>query len=273
MPPKKNDSLFILIRGLGRESEHWGDFPKKLQAKIPGSLVRCIDLPGTGENLAMKSPVHMRELSEFVRSETEFLKNKLKLGSIKTYILAPSLGGMIATDWMINYPKDLSGAVIINTSFASWASIWHRLQPQAYQHILQIVLKEKDYHARESEVVRMVSNDQAQFTRHAEAWARVFSARPIQLTTILRQLLAAREFIPPKIKLETPILLLRSAKDRMVNPKCSELIQKIWDCPMQTHPWAGHDLPLDDADWVIEQTHNWYESLVATQYQAVSAQG
>ncbi len=273
MPPKKADSLFILIRGLGRESEHWGDFPKRLQTKIPNAIVKCIDLPGTGENLAMASPFHMRELSEFVRSETEFIKTKLNLGQIKTFILAPSLGGMIAADWMLSYPKDLSGAILINTSFASWSTIFERLQPKSYHHILQIVLREKDSYARESEVVRMVSNDKDKFLDHAKSWAKVFATRPIQITTILRQLMAAHEFHPPKVKVETPALLLASAEDRMVNPKCSELIQKVWDCEMAIHPWAGHDIPLDDPDWVVEKTANWYESLVMPTLKVASALG
>ncbi len=273
MPPKKPEALFILIRGLGRESGHWGDFPAQLGAKIPNALVKCIDLPGTGENLAMRSPIHMREISEFVRTETEFLKSRMKLGKINTFILAPSLGGMISTDWMINYPRDISGMVLINTSFSSWSPFWERLQPQAYQHIVQIILKEKDAFARESEVVRMVSNDEDKFQSHAKEWSDVFAARPIQLTTILRQLLAAKEFAPPKVKVAAPILLLSSAEDRMVNPRCSEIIQNVWDCPMHVHPWAGHDIPLDDADWVIEKTADWYQSLAFEDFKAVAAQG
>ena len=272
MPPRNIEVLFILIRGLGRESEHWGDFPKKLQAKISNSLVKCIDLPGTGENLAMTSPIHMRELSEFVRHETEFFKEKNKIEKIPTFILAPSLGGMVAADWMLSYPKDLEGAILINTSFSSWSKIWERLQPQAIRHILHIVLKEKDFFARESEVVKMVSNDKEKFTMHAKAWSHVFSARPIQLTTIMRQLIAAHSFKPPKVKIETPTLLLASSKDRMVNPVCSELIQKVWQCSIEIHPWAGHDIPLDDADWVVDKTLMWYESLVGKSKRSAPAQ-
>lgn len=273
MPPRKPESLFILIRGLGRESGHWGDFPQRLQAKISHSMVKCVDLPGTGDNLAMRSPIHMRGISEFVRSETEFIKAKYDLGQIDTFVLAPSLGGMIATDWMINYPRDLAGLVLINTSFSSWSTFWERLQPQAYQYILKIILKEKDAYARESEVVKMVSNDKEKFLIHAKAWSEVFAARPILISNILRQLLAANEFSPPRVKVDTPILILSSAEDHMVDPKCSEVIQKVWDCPMHVHPWAGHDIPLDDADWVIEKTLNWYQSLVAERFRAVDSIG
>jgi hypothetical protein len=53
------------------------------------------------------------------------------------------------------------------------------------------------------------------------------------------------------------VLLLRSLQDRLVNPVCSERMAEQWDWPVRTHPEAGHDLPLDDADWVIKQIQDW----------------
>ncbi|MBC8058528.1 MAG: alpha/beta hydrolase, partial [Rhizobiales bacterium] len=31
-------------------------------------------------------------------------------------------------------------------------------------------------------------------------------------------------------------------------------------CPVATHPWAGHDLPLDDGEWVALQVSNWLQT-------------
>jgi pimeloyl-ACP methyl ester carboxylesterase len=261
MPPKKTDDLFILIRGLGRESGHWGDFPQKLESQISGLRVKCIDLPGTGENIAMQSPVKMRGLSEFVRHEVQYFKMQNKLGGARVFVLAPSLGGMIAADWMMNYPQDLSGAILINTSFASWSTFWQRLQVKSYQHILRIVLSEKDPVARESAVVKMVSNHKDRMATHAKKWAEVYQLRPIRHETLVRQLLAARDFVPLDTKISTPVLLLSSENDQMVDPSCSQIIQRKWDCALIQHPWAGHDIPLDDPDWVIEKSLIWYKSL------------
>jgi pimeloyl-ACP methyl ester carboxylesterase len=261
MQPKKNDDLFILIRGLGRETGHWGDFPKKLASQISGIQVKCIDLPGTGENIAMQSPKKMRGLSDFVRHEVQYFKMQNNLEAARVFVITPSLGGMIATDWMMNYPRDLSGAILINTSFASWSTFLQRLKPKAYQHILKIALNKKDPVARESAVVKMVSNHKDQREQHAKKWAEVYHERPIRHETILRQLLAAREFRPADTKPGAPVLLLSSANDQMVDPNCSEIIQRKWDCALIKHPWAGHDIPLDDPDWVIEKSLIWYKSL------------
>jgi len=48
-------------------------------------------------------------------------------------------------------------------------------------------------------------------------------------------------------------LILTSKADRLVSYKCSEQISKLWNCPVHYHQEAGHDLPLDDAAWVIER--------------------
>jgi hypothetical protein len=55
--------------------------------------------------------------------------------------------------------------------------------------------------------------------------------------------------------------LLNSLGDRLVLPACSEAIQSKWHIALKTHPWAGHDLTLDDGTWVISEMRNWIEQL------------
>jgi hypothetical protein len=43
----------------------------------------------------------------------------------------------------------------------------------------------------------------------------------------------------------------------MVDPGCTEAIARAWSLETQTHPWAGHDLPLDDPPWVIGAVGEW----------------
>jgi hypothetical protein len=50
---------------------------------------------------------------------------------------------------------------------------------------------------------------------------------------------------------------LNSLGDRMVAPACTEAIAKRWNVESKTHPWAGHDLPLDDPEWVIAMVVEW----------------
>ena len=73
----------------------------------------------------------------------------------------------------------------------------------------------------------------------------------------LRQLLAAARYRSPSERPATPLLLLGSTNDQLVNIACSRAIAECWSAPLVEHPTAGHDLPLDDASWVATQIRQW----------------
>jgi len=74
---------------------------------------------------------------------------------------------------------------------------------------------------------------------------------------ILRQLRAAITCraapTPPSI----PVLLLSGHHDRLVNAECSLALAQRWGCDIRLHPTAGHDIPLDDGEWVARQVREW----------------
>jgi pimeloyl-ACP methyl ester carboxylesterase len=43
-----------------------------------------------------------------------------------------------------------------------------------------------------------------------------------------------------------------SEKDRLVSSHCSQNIAKKFDASCFTHPTAGHDLPLDEPEWLTQ---------------------
>ncbi|MES2399587.1 MAG: alpha/beta hydrolase, partial [Pseudomonadota bacterium] len=57
-----------------------------------------------------------------------------------------------------------------------------------------------------------------------------------------------------------PALVLSSAGDRLVNPVCSTRLAAAWQAKYVQHPWAGHDLPHDDGEWVCSQLCDWLDS-------------
>lgn len=56
------------------------------------------------------------------------------------------------------------------------------------------------------------------------------------------------------------MLLIASEQDRLVNVACSKTLASRWQIPLSLHPDAGHDLPLDDPDWLYEQIHHFYQN-------------
>ena len=64
---KASSKNWIFLRGLSRESAHWGDFPAAFEKRFAGTKVFPIDLPGNGEYCNTSTPLTLKGLAEFVR--------------------------------------------------------------------------------------------------------------------------------------------------------------------------------------------------------------
>lgn len=241
-------SDWLLLRGLTRESAHWGDFVAKLQTAFPDSNIHCLDLLGSGEFYQQPSPCSIDEITKQLRLHAlnkSWLNKKIRLLSI-------SLGGMVAWQWMQTYPNDIQSAVLINSSLAGLNPFYQRLRWQCYGKLARIIAA-SDIEAQELAIIKLISNLDAKHESLALQWAEIQRLRPISKKNALRQLIAAARYHPTLSKPIPPVLLLAGLGDKLVSPDCSKTISQQYDLPLITHPWAGHDLCIDDGDWVIEQ--------------------
>lgn len=243
---------WILLRGLARESAHWGDFVPLLQDAFPASRISLIDLPGTGCYYRKASPCSIRAIVESVRGDA------LAKGLLEkpVSVLGLSLGAMVAWEWLSRHPEDIVGEVLMNTSFADLSPFYMRLRRQSYRDFAELAMT-RDIFRRESRIVRLVSNRKDRYEAIIDEWARIQKARPISIRNALRQIVAAATYKPSNSNPQCPILLLNGQGDRLVSPACSEAIHKKWRIELRSHPWAGHDLTLDDGGWVATQIQDW----------------
>jgi pimeloyl-ACP methyl ester carboxylesterase len=243
---------WLLLRGLARESAHWGDFIPLLQAAFPAANVTMLDLPGSGRFHKEVSPLTIKAITEVVR------RHALDNGCLRqpVTILAISLGAMVAWEWMRSYPDDICGASLINTSFAGLSPFYHRLRWQSYGKFAELIIKRK-VRSRETAILQLVSNRRDQDERISRAWEEIQNQHPISLKNTFRQIMAAAGYRPGEIKPLHPILLISGKGDRLVAPVCSETIRKKWNLELRSHLWGGHDLTLDDPEWVALQIKDW----------------
>ena len=104
-------STWIFLRGLNRESRHWGSFPETFRQAVPEADVHTIDLPGNGRLHRLKSPADVAEMAESCRAQL------LASGILPPYhVLAMSLGAMVTIAWAARHPAEIRGCVLINTS-------------------------------------------------------------------------------------------------------------------------------------------------------------
>ena len=242
---------WVLLRGLGRGAGHWGDFPARLAAAWPQSRVLAIDLPGNGRLHGLRSPPRIGAMTDHARAQLKALGAD---GPCR--LLALSLGGMVAVDWAARHPQELSGCVLINTSLRPF-SPWHRrLRPGAWPALLRAALA-RDPATRERTVLRLTSRLRAAGDPVVDAWLALHAAHPVRLGNLLRQLRAAAAFEAPQAAPAVPLLVLASTRDGLVDAACSRRLAQRWAVPFAEHPGAGHDLPLDDADWLLQQIAAW----------------
>lgn len=244
---------WVFIRGLVRESAHWDEFPQMFAGAVPGARVRTVDLPGNGRHWRLDSPLSIREMMEFARAElgTE--------AGMPRYLLALSLGAMVALEWIARHPREIAGAVLINTSLSSLSPLHRRLNWHAWPEVVGALLT-ADIADRERAILRLTSRSAADDPSRVQARVDAYRQRPIRRVNVFRQLWAAARYRPPADAPAVPALLLGSRGDRLVGPACSEAIARHWGLPLKMHPDAGHDLPLDDPAWTIEAILAWLET-------------
>lgn len=243
---------WVLLRGLTREQGHWGDFPDRLRAALPDSPVVTIDLPGNGALHAQPSPTRVDAMADAARQALRHA------GIAPPYaVLAMSLGAMVTVDWATRHPEELARAVLINTSLRPFNPFWQRLRPRHYAMLLRLALTSPAPRTRDAAILKATTHLVTQADPVLDAWAALQAAHPCTPRNALRQLLAAARFRAPRNAPAVPMLLLCSQHDSLVDPACSRAIAQRWRLPLAEHPCAGHDLPLDDADWVIGQIRQW----------------
>lgn len=244
---------WIFLRGLTRESAHWGTFLEDFGRAVPQDCVLPLDLPGNGQLHHQPSPPSVPAMVQACRAAL------VQRGIAPPYhLLAMSLGAMVATEWARVARAEVAGCVLINTSLRPFSPFYHRLRPRNYAALLRLALGPGSPEQVEQVVLRLTSNCAPDRQQVVPAWAALRMQRPVSAANALRQLAAAARYRAPDVAPAARMLLLASRQDGLVRSShCSQAIASAWQVPVVFHPWAGHDLPLDDPHWVVEQVGSW----------------
>ncbi|KXU82672.1 hydrolase [Paraburkholderia monticola] len=267
-------STWILLRGLTRETRHWGRLPAVLRetldqasgdslgeagatstataASSTGVRVLLLDLLGNGEFVQRRAPASVAGMVACMREAA------LETGVPSPYnVLAMSLGGMVATDWAQRHPGEIERLVLINTSMRPFSRAHERLRPSAWPGLLGVAAHWSDAADAESGIHRLTCNTVDTLEADLAAWTAIRRSAPVSRANALRQLWAAARFSAAAAAPSCAVLILSSRADGLVNPVCSAKLATAWGAPHREHPWAGHDLPHDDPAWTAAQIGGW----------------
>lgn len=243
---------WVLLRGLTREARHWGTLPDRLAQTLETGQVLTLDLPGNGVFHEQLSPISVRGMVDFARHQLQ------SQGVPPPWqLLAMSLGGMVAADWAQRYPREVARLVLINTSMRPFSSLTERLRPASWPQLATLAAHWHDAPRAERAIHRLTCQETALREADIAAWVHIRHTAPVSLANAGRQLAAAARFSCAPQAPTCPVLVLSSSADRLVDPRCSQRLAAAWQASHQVHPWAGHDLPHDDAGWVCRRIAHW----------------
>lgn len=246
---------WVLLRGLSRESGHWGIFPDHLLSQLrelqPTARLLMLDLPGTGTMRRQASPTQVSAIVDACRAE---LQSRGIDGPVS--LVGMSLGTAVLADWANRYPNEVEAGVLINPSLRPFSELFRKSRPLNYLGLLLLSLSRFSARMREERVLSLTTR---LMPKHEviDRWVELQRKHPLGVRNTARQLLASMRYRASRTRPAAPMLLLCSKADGLVDWRCSQAISRAWGAPLRLHTKAGHDLPLDDPQWVARAVAEW----------------
>lgn len=132
-----------------------------------------------------------------------------------------SLGGMVAAAWSTRYPA-----------------------------LLTLLLPTRHVVRQERLILRLTSANRVSRADVLAAWTAYAREYPVTRRNALCQFWAAVRYVAPADRPAPPTLVLASAGDRLVAPRCSLSLARAWHSALGVHADASHDVPLNGGRWV-----------------------
>jgi len=251
----QTSGVWVLLRGMSRESGHWGVFPehllRELRVQQPSARVISLDLPGTGTQRRQPSPTQVSAIVDACRAELQ------RRGvATRVSLLGMSLGAAVLSDWANRYPDEVEAGVLINPSLRPFSEVFRQAKPLNYLGLALLSLSRFSARLREERVLSLTTRLTPPQTV-IDRWVELQRQHPLGLRNTARQLLASLRYRASRVRPSAPMLLLCSKGDSLVDWRCSQAISRAWGAPLRLHTKAGHDLPLDDPSWVARAVVEW----------------
>lgn len=240
---------WVLIRGLIRSRYHWAGFPERLQQQPWAGRLILPEVAGNGERSSETTPSGVHAMMEDVRQQALAETG----GHKKLTLLAISMGAMIATEWAVCYPDEIEALHLINTSFGRFSKASERMHPTMALKLLRVLATTRGNPAGLEAIILQLTVNGRINPEILGDWVNFARQHPMRVRNILTQVWSASRYQGPAAAPVCRTYIYHSWRDRLVSGNCSRHIALAWQKPLHTHPTAGHDLPLEDPDWLIER--------------------
>ncbi len=243
---------FYLLRGLSRESAHWGTFPQELLEKFPQSKVIEMDLPGMGMLNQINSPTNINPIIDILRT-TYYSKEGTNI------FIASSLAALVAITWVQQGKNEFHGHVLLSPSLKGICKFTERFKPRSW-YDCGVIMLHPSVRVREKKLLKINLNDNRSRIELLNTWIGINKSRPYKARNVFRQLLAGTRFNLLDHPIQIPILISGSKKDKLVASTCFIKLKIKLGADIVLHDYAGHALTLDASAWLIDKIYSWKQT-------------
>jgi pimeloyl-ACP methyl ester carboxylesterase len=239
-----------LLRGLSREAGHWGDFDQYVFKSFPNCIIHYVDMPGAGIYHSQKSPTSIPEIVHQLKAITPVEKGN-------NLLIASSLGGMVAIEWVTQFPEDFQYLVTVCSSYRGICKPLERFNMKFALPILHSLIS-MNMAIREKVILRINSNDVEKRKLLLEPWLNIQTKRRMSKSNFIRQVIAAFKFQPSPIDRKVSLLIVGSKMDQLVCESCIVKAHRYFGGTLIWHSTSGHCIPIDAPDWLAENIRSWF---------------
>lgn len=213
---------------------------------------------GTENHRASPTSISAIRIDLAKRFHEKIAQGKLPAGP--WCILGISLGGMVALNWVDAEPNLFERLILVNSSSSDIATPLERFNIRILPQVIRALIHLKP-EVSERLIFEISSsrfeNQDPKILQQLERQIKNRRNHPITRSTFLHQLYAGATYRLPTDRPKPKTVIFASEKDRLVSPKCSVRLAERLAVKRIAHPWAGHDLPLDDPEWLAYQVTEW----------------
>jgi alpha-beta hydrolase superfamily lysophospholipase len=243
---------FYLLRGLSRESAHWGTFPQELIEKFPQSKVIEMDLPGMGMLNQINSPTNINPIIDILRT-TYYSKEGTNI------FIASSLAALVAITWVQQGKNEFHGLVLLSPSLKGICKFTERFKPRSW-YDCGVIMLHPSVRVREKKLLKINLNDNRSRNELLNTWIGIHKSRPYKAKNVFRQLLAGTRFNLLDHPIQIPILISGSKEDKLVASTCFIKLKIKLGADIALHDYAGHALTLDASAWLTDKIYSWQQT-------------
>lgn len=241
-----------LARGCGLWQGAAPQIVEQLQRVQPQARLFELDLPGTGPQWREPSASHVGQLVEQVRERVQQAGLQGPFG-----LIASSWSGCLATEWSRQHPGEVGALVLISPAMRPFTRVLRSVRPGLWSTALALLLGRRSPLERDRRLLRSHTRLRVPSAALLQHWRELRHAHPTRARTGIAHALAVWRYESSRRRPHTRVLLLAGKGDAWMDWRVAAAISRAWGAALRLHPEAGHDLLLDDPQWVARSLAEW----------------